>query len=69
MIEEEIELINDIIVEAICHGADSGGSYDSNEEDLILSIQKWLDFKGIKDYTIKEVKCGALRALQIVKIS
>lgn len=32
--EKEIEMINRIIVEAVMHGADSGGSYDSNEKNL-----------------------------------
>ena len=27
-IETEIGLINSILEEAVCHGADSGGSYD-----------------------------------------
>ena len=46
---EEIRLINKIIVEAIFHGADNSGSYDSNEDDLIESITDWLEFKGLDD--------------------
>ena len=29
--EKEIKIINKIIAEAVCHGADAGGSYDQNE--------------------------------------
>lgn len=63
---EEIELINKIIAEAVMHGADSGGSYDSNEENLTEAITDWLKFKGIEnDYCVKyqEVRnpCGHLK--------
>lgn len=51
---DEIALINKIIAEAVMHGADSGGSYDSNEEDLTEAITDWLKFKGIdNDYCVK----------------
>lgn len=51
---EEIELINKIIAEAVMHGADIGGSYDSNEENLTKSITDWLKFKGIDNkYCVK----------------
>lgn len=60
---EEIELINKIIAEAVIHGADGGGSYDSNEEDLTIAITDWLRFKGVeKDYCVEykevEMPCG-----------
>lgn len=63
---EEIALINKIIVEAVMHGADSGGSYNSNEQDLTEAITDWLKFKGIdNDYCVKyqEVRkpCGHLK--------
>lgn len=62
---EEIALINKIIAEAVMHGADSGGSYNSNEEDLTMAITNWLKAKGIdNDYCVKyqEVRkpCGHL---------
>lgn len=51
---DEIALINKIISEAVMHGADSGGSYDSNEEDLTEAITNWLKFKGIDNkYCVK----------------
>lgn len=53
--EKEIELINNIIAEAIIHGADSGGSYEQNEEDLTKAVNEWLKFKSISHkYTLKE---------------
>ena len=52
---KEIKLINDIIAESIIHGADSGGSYEQNEENLTVAVNKWLRFKGISDkYILKE---------------
>jgi hypothetical protein len=51
---EEIELINKIIAESVMHGADIGGSYDSNEENSTKSITDWLKFKGIDNkYCVK----------------
>lgn len=53
--EEEIKIINRIIAEAVCHGADSGGSYDQNEHNLIMAINQWLVFKGLENkYKIEE---------------
>jgi hypothetical protein len=65
---EEIKLINKIIAEAVMHGADMGGSYDSNEEDLTEAITDWLKFKGVdNDYCVKkqEVRklCGCWTAV------
>lgn len=60
--DKEIKLINDIIAEAIIHGADSGGSYENNEEDLFAAVNEWLKFKGLQGrYVLKErveVECG-----------
>ena len=53
--EKQIELINDIIFNAIMHGADPGGSYDCNEEGLYRSIENWLKTNNITGYTIGEV--------------
>ena len=52
--EKEIEMINRIIVEAVMHGADSGGSYDSNEKNLIGTMKEWLEFKGLSNRYIVE---------------
>lgn len=53
--EKEIKIINKIIAEAVCHGADSGGSYDQNAYNLIIAINQWLIFKGLANrYTVEE---------------
>ena len=53
--EKEIELVNKIIKEAVIHGADSGGSYEQNELNLIIAVNEWLIFKGLSNkYTLKE---------------
>ena len=41
----EIGLINDILEQAVRHGADIGGSYDSNENGLLDAIYKYLIYK------------------------
>lgn len=45
-IEYEIALMNQIVDAAVEHGADYGGSYCNNEEELVNMLNKWLDFKG-----------------------
>lgn len=45
--EEEIRIINEIILEAIVHGGDSGGPYYINDEGLLSVLHKWMSFKGI----------------------
>ena len=45
----EIYLINKIVREAVMHGADAGGSYDSNTEGLTKALQQYLNLKGIAD--------------------
>jgi hypothetical protein len=53
-IEEEISLINDIVLNAIVHGADCGGSYDSNENGLKQALAEWIEAKGLTDYVIQK---------------
>lgn len=45
----KINLMNQIIDEAVKHGADSGGSYANNEEDLAKAVEEWLKFEGYND--------------------
>lgn len=54
-IEKEIRLINDIVLNAVVHGADSGGSYDSNGDGLENALNAWLKEKNITGYTIEIV--------------
>lgn len=42
-IDKEIELINEIILQAVSHGGDSGGAYCTNAEFLNESIIDWLN--------------------------
>lgn len=63
----EITLINVIVCEAVAHGADAGGSYDSNKEGLTQALQSYIDFKGISnDYVVANVKFGCQRIPQLV---
>lgn len=56
-IEKEIELMNEIIVQAIIHGGDSGGPYNTNEIRLYKVIKKWFDEKEISScYKIVQKK-------------
>ncbi|MBO5319018.1 MAG: hypothetical protein J6B01_04930 [Ruminococcus sp.] len=43
----EIDLINDILENAVRHGADAGGSYDQNEDNLKQAINRWLVYKKL----------------------
>ena len=47
--DQEIQLINDIIVNAIAHGADMGGSYEQNVKGLSEAMNRWIREKGIQD--------------------
>ena len=47
--EREIELINEIIANAIIHGGDWGGPYEVNLENLVLAVNNWLREKGLRD--------------------
>lgn len=42
-----IELLNEIIHEAIIHGGDSGGAYCVNDEDLIKKMKDYLNWTGL----------------------
>lgn len=48
-IETEIYLINHILEQAVRHGADIGGSYESNENSLLDAIHKYLIYRGLYD--------------------
>lgn len=49
MVEKEINIINSLIEKAIYHGGDSGGPYFSNEDDLIVTIKSWIEYKDLAD--------------------
>lgn len=45
-IEKEIQLINEIVCQAIIHGGDAGGSYSSNTGGLVKTLNNWIKAKG-----------------------
>ena len=49
---KEVEAINNIVYQAVLHGGDSGGSYESNETDLTDVLYEWINLKGLTH------KCG-----------
>jgi hypothetical protein len=54
-IEKEVNLINNIVLNAIMHGSDAGGSYNSNEDGLKRSLNMWIESKGLTDYVVQVV--------------
>lgn len=57
-IKKEIDLINDIVFNAVMHGADGGGSYNSNEDGLKQTLNTWIKEKNLVDYVVEEVERG-----------
>ena len=51
-----IESLNKLIAETVIHGADSGGSYDSNWQDMKTAIYQFLDMIGIDSENYMLVK-------------
>lgn len=47
-----IRYINDIIEEAVIHGADSGGSYESNQDGLVDVMTRFGRWYGLNGYVI-----------------
>lgn len=54
-IEKEIGLINDIVLNAVMHGADAGGSYNSNIQGVTQALNAWIESKELTDYVVQEV--------------
>lgn len=44
---EEIKIINNIVAQAIIHGGDPGGSYDTNGDNLVNALNEWLEYKNL----------------------
>ena len=44
--------INEIIREAVSHGGDMGGSYNSNQEKLVDTMVQFAQWYGLKGYVI-----------------
>ena len=74
--EKEINLINQLVAEALVSGGDSGGPYDSGNAELEDLLNEWISLKGLQnDYEVREEKVEAtvggcwgvtIKALQIV---
>lgn len=47
--QEIVKKLNILINEAICHGADAGGSYDQNERNLTKAIKSVVECLGLDD--------------------
>lgn len=54
-IEKEIKLINDIVANSVIHGADAGGSYNSNIQGVTQALNAWMESKELTDYVVQEV--------------
>lgn len=63
-IEDEIELMNDIIANAIYHGSD-GASYEHNREGLTEVMNEWLSEKGLNGQYV--VRRGYVDSFPVLK--
>lgn len=52
--ENHIEILNNLICEAVTHGGDAGGPYYSNTKGIVDAIDKYLEFfKLDNDFIVK----------------
>ena len=59
-IEHEIDLINNILEQAVRHGADPSGSYESNEGNLFDALNDWLKYRKLIDkYEVVHTDCDS----------
>ena len=47
-----VKLINNLIEEAVHDGADSGGAYHTNQENLMIAISNLLNSLNLVDYEV-----------------
>lgn len=71
MTDEEVQMLNSLILEAMVHGADSGGSYAQNFDGLTCAMVSIMKYYNLNDrYAISEIdvkRQGAVwRTLQFV---
>lgn len=50
--EKLVDILNDVIVNAVWHGGDPGGAYNQNEDGLRQSIQSAIEHFGLEGYAI-----------------
>lgn len=56
MTDKDIEAINNLILEAVIHGADISGSYNQNRDGLICAMDYFMETYDLYDkYKIDEV--------------
>lgn len=46
----QIMLINNIVEEAVKHGADDGGSYENNPSKLKAALEDWIKINNLEDF-------------------
>ena len=47
-----VQLLNDLIEEAVCDGADSGGAYHMNQQNLMIAATNLLHSLNLTDYEV-----------------
>ena len=52
--EQLVELINQLIEEAVEDGGDAGGAYNQNQKGLTKAINDLLEFFGLSNYEVVE---------------
>jgi hypothetical protein len=56
--EKEIEILNEIICEAVVYGGDAGGAYLEYVEDVAYQMQTYLEFRGWQNKYYVDAKEG-----------
>ena len=51
-----VKKLNNLISEAVWHGADAGGSYNQNEENLLKAMDSIIEYLGL-DKEYEAVNC------------
>jgi hypothetical protein len=57
-IDKEIEILNEMIWEAIFYGGDAGGAYCSYVKDVAYQMQTYLEFRGWQNKYCVDAKDG-----------
>ena len=47
-----VQLVNDVVKEAIRHGGDSGGAYFTNHKNLFRELTDLRNWLGLDDYVV-----------------
>lgn len=65
-----VNLINNLLDEAVCDGGDAGGAYHQNTDNLIVATSNLLNCLGLsEDYQIIETKddCTSWSIVKIIE--